>query len=44
MTTEISEVENKILDTSNLVTATVLSTNIGDVEKTIPDLAKYITP
>ena len=44
MTTEISEVENKILDTSSLVTATVLSTNIGDVEKTIPDLAKYISP
>ena len=44
MTTEISEVENKILDTSSSVTATVLTTNIGDVEKTISDLAKYITP
>ena len=41
--TKISEVENKILDTSSIVTTSVLNTKISEVENKIPDLAKYIT-
>ena len=37
------EVENKIPDSSSLVTATVLNTKIGEVENKISDHAKYIT-
>ena len=39
---DISEVQNKILDTSGLVTTTVLNTKIGEVENKVPDHAKYI--
>ena len=41
--TKISEVENKISNTSNLVTTTVLNTEISKVENKIPDHARYIT-
>ena len=37
LNTNISEVENKILDTSSLVTATVLNTKIVEAENKIPD-------
>ena len=40
---KISEVDNKIPDTSSLVTMNVLNTNISAVENKIPDHAKYIT-
>ena len=43
MNTKISEVENKIPDTSSLVTRTVLNKKISDVENKILDHAKYIT-
>ena len=43
LNTKISEVENKILDTSSLVTKTVLNTKIGEVENKIADNFKYIT-
>ena len=43
LSTNVSEVENKIPDTSGLVTTTVLNTNIREVEDKIPDHAKYIT-
>ena len=39
----MSEVENKILDISSLVTTSVLNTKIGEVENKIPDHAKYIS-
>ena len=42
MNTKISKVDNKIPNTSSLVTATVLSTKISEVENIIPDHAKYI--
>ena len=42
LNTNISEVENKILDASSLVTTTVLNTKIGEVENKILDHAKYI--
>ena len=38
-----SEVENKIVDTSSLVTATVLNIKIGEVVNKTPDHAKYIS-
>ena len=38
-----SEAENKIPETSSLVTITVLHTKISEVENKIPDYAKYIT-
>ena len=41
--TKISEVENKIQDSSSLVTTTVLNTKNCVVENKIPDSAKYIT-
>ena len=37
LNTNISEVENKIPDTSSLVTATVLNTKIAEAENKIPD-------
>ena len=43
LNTKISEIENKVPDTSGLVTNTLLNTKIGEVEKKIPDHAKYIT-
>ena len=43
LNSKISEVENKIPDTSSLVTTTVLDTKIGEVENKIPDHAEYIT-
>ena len=39
---KISEVENKIPDTSSLVTTNVLNTNISEVENKIRDHTKYI--
>ena len=38
---KISEVEDKIPNTSTLVTTTVFSTKINEVENQIPDHAKY---
>ena len=42
LNTKISELENKILDTSSLVTTTNVNTNINEVENKISDHAKYI--
>ena len=39
--TKISEVANKIPDTSGLVTATFLNTKIGEVENKVSDHDKY---
>ena len=41
--TKISEAEDKIPNTSSLVTKTVLNTKISKVENRIPDNSKYIT-
>ena len=43
LNTKISEIENKILNTSTLMTTAVLNTKIGEVENKIPDHVKYIT-
>ena len=43
MNTKISEVENKIPDTSSFMTATVLHTKISEVENKISDNAEYVT-
>ena len=43
MNTKISEVENKIPNTSALVTTTALNTKICEVENEISDNSKYIT-
>ena len=43
MNTKISEVENKIPDTSNLVTTTVLNTKVSEVENKMPKYERYIT-
>ena len=43
LNTKLSEVENKIPDTSSLITTTVLNTKINEVGNTIPDNSKYIT-
>ena len=43
LNTKISEVENKIPNTSGLVTTTVLNTKSNEVENKSPDHAKYIT-
>ena len=43
MNTKINEVKNKIPNASNLGTATVLSTQISEVEYIFPDNSKYIT-
>ena len=43
LNTKISgEVENKMPDTSSLVTTNVLNTEISEVENKIPDNSKYI--
>ena len=42
MITEISEVENKIPGTSDLVTTTVMNTKLSENENEIPDNSKYI--
>ena len=41
--TNINEAENKIPNTTSLVTTNVLNTKTGEVENKIPDHAKYIT-
>ena len=41
--TKINEIGNKLLDTSRLVTTTVLNTKISEFESKAPDPAKYIT-
>ena len=41
--TNIGEVDNKILNTSSLVTSTVLNTKISEIGNKIPDHTKYIT-
>ena len=41
--TNISEVDNKITDTKNLVTTAVLDKTISKIENKISDHAKYIT-
>ena len=43
LNTKISEVENKMLDTSSVVTKTVLNIKIGEVENKIADNFKCIT-
>ena len=43
LATKICEAENKIPDTSSLVTTAVLNTKISKVENKIPDHAKHIT-
>ena len=43
LNTKISEIENKIPNTSNLVTKTVLNTKNSEVENKIPENSKYIT-
>ena len=43
MNTKISEVENKIPDTSSLANTTFLNTKISEVENKILDHAKYIS-
>ena len=43
MNTKISEVGNKLANTSNLVTTIFLNTKISDIENKIPDNFKYIT-
>ena len=40
---KISELENKMLDTSSLVAATTLTTKISEAENKIPEHAKHIT-
>ena len=41
--TNISEVQNKILNTSSLVTTTVFNTKISEVDNKILDNSKYVT-
>ena len=41
LNTKISEVENKIPNTSSLTTTTVLNTKLGEVEKKNLDHTKY---
>ena len=43
LNTKISEVEDKIPDTSSLATATVSNTKISEVEYKIHDNSKYVT-
>ena len=44
LNTRISEAENKIPNTSSVVTTTLLNTKISEVENKITDHAEYITP
>ena len=39
----MEDVDQKIPDTSGLVTTAVLNTKISEVESKVPDHAKYIT-
>ena len=43
LNTKISEVENKIPNTSGLVTTAVLNTKLSELENKIPNRDKYIT-
>ena len=43
LNTKIKEVENKIPNTSSLLTATVLNTKISEVENKTSDNSTYIT-
>ena len=43
LNTKISEVEDKIPDTSSLATTTVSNTKISEVEYKIHDNSKYVT-
>ena len=43
LNTKLSKVENKIPETSSLVTTAVLNTKFSEVKNKIPDRAKYIT-
>ena len=43
LNTKISEVDNKIPNTSSLVTTIVLNTKIIEVENKIPDSSKHNT-
>ena len=43
LNTKIMEVDNKIPDSSSLVTTSVLNTKIGELENKIIDQAEYIT-
>ena len=43
LNTKISEVENKILYTSSLVSTNVLNTKMSEIENKVPDNSKYIT-
>ena len=42
LNTRISEAENKIPNTSSLVTTTAFNTEIGEVKNKIPDHPKYL--
>ena len=42
LNSKINEVENKIPDTSSLVTATVPDTKIREIEKKIPDVSGLV--
>ena len=42
LNTNISEVENKVPNTSNLVTGTALNTKIREAQNKISDNSKYI--
>ena len=42
LNTRISEAENKIPNTSSLVTITAFNTEIGEVKNKIPDYPKYM--
>ena len=42
LNTRISEAENKIPNTSSLVTTTAFNTEIGEVKNKIPDHHKYL--
>ena len=42
LNTKINEVENKIPNTSNLVTTTILNTKISEFKNNIPDGSKNI--
>ena len=43
LNTKISEVENKILYTSSLVSTNFLNTKMSEIENKVPDNSKYIT-
>ena len=43
LNTKISEVENKVPNTSSLVATTILNTKVNEVKNKNPDHAKYIT-